>query len=238
MDSCCHDKVCELEQLRAQQSHILWIVLMINALMFGAEMIVGLVAGSVALLADSLDMLGDTMVYGFSLIALTRSSRWKASAALLKGVIMAVFGVGVLVEAGYKFIFGGAPDAQLMGMTGFVALAANATCLYLLTRHRHDDLNMRSTWLCSRNDIIANTGVLLAAGSVYMTASKWPDVLISLVITAVFLKTAWYVLGEARRELRTLSKAAQPIVLTLSPAQRCQAGTCPLNACRCVPGSL
>jgi cation diffusion facilitator family transporter len=211
MDNCCQDKAGELERLREQQSKVLWVVLVINAVMFLFEISAGILAGSVALLADSLDMLGDAIVYGFSLVALTRSPRWKASAAFLKGMIMAVFGLGVLAQTGYKLLFGGTPDAQLMSTTGFVVLAANATCLYMLTRHRNDDLNMRSTWLCSRNDIIANTGVILAAGSVYLTTSKWPDVIISFIITFVFLKSAWYVLHAAVNELRTHQQAIQPI---------------------------
>lgn len=202
MDSCCQDKAAELNELRGQQSHVLWIVLAINAVMFGVELVVGWLAGSVALQADSLDMLGDTLVYGFSLVALMRSDRWKASAALLKGVIMAAFGFGVLGEAVYKLLYGGVPEAVLMGGTAVLALAANAVCLSLLTRHRNDDLNMRSTWLCSRNDILANTGVIVAAGTVFLTTSKFPDLTISLVITFLFLKSAWYVLREASTELR------------------------------------
>lgn len=234
MDSCCQDKACELEQLREHQSRVLWIVLAINAIMFVAEISLGMLAGSVALLADSLDMLGDTIVYGFSLIALTRSERWKASAALLKGMIMALFGLGVLGQTVSRVISGSQPNAELMGMTGFMVLAANAICLFLLTRHRNDDLNMRSTWLCSRNDIIANTGVILAAASVYLTTSRWPDILISLIITIVFLKSAWYVLREAIDQLRS-HRVAMPTVelIAHNAQQRCSAGICPANACRC-----
>ena len=209
MDSCCQDKACELEELRGRQARVLWLVLGINAVMFVAELVGGLLAGSVALQADSLDMLGDMLVYGFSLVALTRSARWKASAALLKGGIMGVFGVGVLGQVGYKVLYGGVPAAPLMGGMALIALIANATCLVLLTHHRNDDLNLRSTWLCSRNDIIANTGVILAAGSVYLTTSKLPDILISLAITVVFLSSAWSVLRAALAELRTPPAMAQ-----------------------------
>jgi cation diffusion facilitator family transporter len=209
MDSCCQDKACELDELRERQSTVLWIVLGINAVMFVVEFVAGWVASSVALQADSLDMLGDTLVYGFSLFALMRSGRWKSSAALLKGVIMATFGFGVLAEAVYKILYGAAPEATLMGATALIALGANAVCLVLLTRHRNDDLNMRSTWLCSRNDIIANTGVVLAAGSVYVTTSKVPDIVISLVITYLFLRSAWYVLHAAYAELRSTQHTTQ-----------------------------
>ena len=148
MDSCCQDKACELEALRGRQSRIMWTVLGINGGMFGLEMIIGLLAGSTALLADSLDMLGDALVYGFSLYVVSRSTRWRAGAALLKGVIMGGFGLMVLAQAGYRLASPEVPDFQLMGITGALALAANVTCLRLLTRHRDDDLNMRSTWIC------------------------------------------------------------------------------------------
>ncbi len=148
MDDCCQNKEAELTALRDQQSRVLWLVLAINGVMFLVEIVAGLLAGSVALQADSLDMLGDTLVYGFSLFALTRADYWKTRAAFLKGGIMGLFGLGVLGEAGYKLIAGDAPAAPLMGATAVVALAANALCLFLLTRHRNDDLNMRSTWLC------------------------------------------------------------------------------------------
>lgn len=209
MENCCQNKACELEELRGQQARVLWLVLGINAVMFGAEFVGGWLAGSVALQADGLDMLGDTLVYGFSLVALTRSTRWKASAALLKGGIMAVFGLAVLGQVVVKVLYGGVPVAPLMGGMALVALIANATCLFLLTRHRNDDLNLRSTWLCSRNDIIANTGVIVAAGSVYLTTSKLPDILISLVITYVFLRSAWSVVHAALTELRMPRSAPQ-----------------------------
>src|ERR671918_1767550 len=239
MDSCCQDKSSELEALRGSQSRTLWMVLGINGAMFGLELIIGLVAGSTALLADSLDMLGDALVYGFSLYVVSRSARWRASVALLKGIIMAGFGLIVLTQAGYRLVSPEVPDFQLMGVTGALALAANITCLLLLTRHRNDDLNMRSTWLCSRNDIIANAGVLAAAVGVLVTASPWPDLAIGLLITAVFMRSAVYVVRQAVTELR-LPKAQeiphaspQPLTLLLS---ECRAGTCPAGACRCEAG--
>ena len=203
MDSCCQDKACELEQLRASQSRTLWIVLIINAAMFGVELTAGFVAGSVALQADSLDMLGDALVYGFSLYVIARSIRWRAASAMMKGTVMAVFGLAVLAQTIYKLIYGGVPEAHLIGGFGAVALAANLTCLYMLTRHRADDVNMRSTWLCSRNDIIANVGVLIAAALVAASGTMWPDIAVGLIITALFLKTALTVLGEARTELHS-----------------------------------
>ena len=170
--------------------------------MFGVEMAIGLLAGSTALLADSLDMLGDALVYGFSLYVVGRNPRWRAGAALMKGVIMGGFGLMVLAQVGYRFISPEVPDSQLMGATGALALSANVTCLILLTRHRNDDVNMSSTWLCSRNDIIANLGVMAAAAAVFGTGSMWPDLAVGVLITVVFMRTAVYVVRQAATELR------------------------------------
>jgi cation diffusion facilitator family transporter len=235
VDTCCNDKACELEKLRERQTRTLCIVLGINGVMFCLEMLVGILAGSVALQADSLDMLGDTLVYGFSLYAIHKSERWRAGSALLKGGIMAVFGLGVLFESGYKLLAGGVPESSLMGMMGVLALLANAICLVLLTRHKSDDLNMRSTWLCSRNDIIANASVLVAAALVASTHSIWPDVLVGVIITTIFLQSAAHVLREAGTELRRpRQQAVPPTLIELMPMQPlCAAGTCPANACRC-----
>ena len=230
MDNCCHDKTSELEDLRERQSKTLWIVLAINGVMFGLELIVGLLAGSVALQADSLDMLSDTFVYGFSLYAIGKSSHWRAGAALLKGSIMAIFGIGVLLQSVYKFFVGDIPASNYMFFMSLLALAANASCLFFLSKHKSDDINMRSTWLCSRNDIIANTSVFLAAALVAMTHSKLPDLAVGLLITIIFLKSAISILIDSVRELRL------PIIepSNLDPIQvLCEAGICPTNACVC-----
>jgi Co/Zn/Cd efflux system component len=171
---CCEEKSCELEQLRKRQGSVLKAVLAINAAMFLVEAVAGLLANSLALLADSLDMLGDAMVYGFSLYVLSKGPRWQALSALLKGAIMAVFGFIVLGEAVYKIMYPVIPVAQAIGGIGVLALFANSICLWLLWRHRGDDINMHSVWLCSRNDIIANTSVIVAAAAVWMLNSGWP----------------------------------------------------------------
>ncbi|MFD2271300.1 cation diffusion facilitator family transporter [Undibacterium arcticum] len=182
---------------------MLWIVLAINALMFVVEGWAGLVAHSTALMADALDMLGDALVYGFSLFVLARSTRWQAGAALAKGGFMLVFGLGVLGEATYKAFNPILPSVQMMGVVGGAALAANLVCFFLLYRHRSDNLNMTSTWLCSRNDLIANLGVLLAAGGGYAFHSRWPDTLIGAIIAALFLSSALSVLRESVKQLRS-----------------------------------
>ena len=203
MASCCDDKTCEITAMRADHSRVLWVVLGINALMFVVEVWAGMLAHSTSLLADSLDMLGDAMVYGFSLLVLARSARWQASAALAKGAFMLVFGVGVLAEALYKVAHPIVPNFEAMGIVGGIALLANLCCFLLLYRHRGDNLNMSSTWLCSRNDLIANVGVLTAAGCTYLFASRWPDILVGATIASLFLSSALNVLGQALREVRS-----------------------------------
>jgi len=208
MASCCDDKACEVTALRESHARVLWIVLSINALMFVVEGTAGLLADSTSLLADSLDMLGDALVYGFSLFVLARSARWQAGAALAKGGFMLAFGLAVLAEAAYKALHRVMPGVETMGVVGTIALAANIVCFSLLYRHRADNLNMSSTWLCSRNDVFANVGVLVAAGAAYLLASRWPDIIVGGIIAALFLRSALSVLRDAARTLRPTADAA------------------------------
>lgn len=201
MTNCCEDKGCAIEALRAKQARVLKIVLAINTGMFFTEFAAGLLAQSMALLGDSLDMLGDALVYGFSLYVLGRGATWRAGAALLKSMIMLAFGLGVLWVAVDKLLHPAVPIAETMGLIGLLALAANGVCLFLLTRHRQDDINMRSVWICSRNDILANLGVLTAAVMVSYTQSMWPDIVIGLGIATLFLASAFKVTAESVREL-------------------------------------
>ncbi len=174
-------------------------VLAINLAMFLVELVAGLLAHSTALLADSADMLGDAIVYGFSLYVIARGAVWQGRAALLKGFIMAAFGVGVLVEVATKLVRPVTPSADVMSGVGVLALVANASVLAFLWRHRAGDINMRSVWLCSRNDVMANAGVLLAALGVAMTGSAWPDIAIGLVIAGLFGMSAVGVIRAALR---------------------------------------
>ena len=210
MANCCNDKACELDALRGRQSSTLKTVLAINAVMFVVELTAGLLGDSISLVADSLDMLGDAMVYGFSLYVVARSSTMKARAALLKGGIMAAFGLFVLGQAVYRIAFPQLPVYEAIGAIGLLALAANGTCFFLLWRHRADDINMSSVWLCSRNDIIANIAVLFAAAGVWFTHSGWPDILIGLALASLFLHSALHVLREALRELKTVRATNAP----------------------------
>ena len=189
--------------MRESHGRVLWIVLAINAVMFLVEGWAGVLAHSTSLLADALDMLGDALVYGFSLLVLARSARWQAGAALAKGGFMLAFGLGVLGEALYKVFHPVMPGVEMMGVVGGIALAANLVCFFLLYRHRGDNLNMSSTWLCSRNDLIANVGVLLAAGGSYLLLSGWPDIIVGGIIASLFLGSALNVLSQAIRALRT-----------------------------------
>ena len=203
MADCCNDKACEIDALRGRQSSILKIVLAINAVMFIVELMAGLLGHSVSLVADSLDMLGDALVYGFSLYVVARGAAMKAKAALLKGIIMAAFGLFVLGQAIYRIVFPQLPVFEAIGAIGLLALAANSMCFFLLWRHRADDINMSSVWLCSRNDIIANISVLFAAAGVWLTHSGWPDILVGLALAALFLRSALHVLRDSIKELRT-----------------------------------
>lgn len=210
MAGCCENKACEVAALRKGHGRVLRVVLGINAVMFLVEGYAGLVAQSTALLADALDMFGDALVYGFSLFVLNRSARWQAGAALAKGAFMLFFGLAVLAEATYKALVPVLPAAATMGMIGALALGANLICFFLLYRFREDNLNMSSTWLCSRNDLIANAGVLVAAGTVHLTASRWPDILVGVAIAVLFLRSALSVLRDSSRELSRVRTGSGP----------------------------
>ncbi|NVD45828.1 cation transporter [Qipengyuania atrilutea] len=202
---CCSAKSSTLETLARQrdQRRVLLIVLAINAVMFALEFGAGVIAGSTALMADASDMLGDAVVYAVSLFALARSDRWKAGAAMLKGVVILALGVGIAVNVALKIGSGVPPSSTLMVTFGGLALAANAVCLVLLTRFRRQDVNMASTWECSRNDVINNCGVLLAAALVWWLASPWPDIVIGGLMALIFLRSAVRVIAEAAPQLRT-----------------------------------
>jgi len=207
MDECCSSKQAELEKLaqRDDQRRVLLIVLVINAVMFVGEFGVGLFAGSVALMADAVDMFGDAMVYGLSLYALNRSERWRDGAAVAKGVFILVFGLGVLWQVAIKIQNGVPPSSTTMLVVGAVALAANLACLALLWRFRKQDLNMSSTFECSRNDVLSNVGVLVAAVAVSAFNSGWPDIIVGLIIAGLFLRSAYRVLSQALPAFRSHS---------------------------------
>lgn len=188
--------------MQADQRRVLIAVLIINGAMFFAEFGAGLVAGSTALMADATDMLGDALVYGASLYAITRSDRFKAGIAAAKGVFILVLGVGILLNVALKLQSGVPPSSTLMLIFGGLALVANLVSVALLWRFRRQDVNMASTFECSRNDVISNCGVLIAAGLVAATASPWPDIVIGLAMAAIVLRSAVRVLGDSVPQLR------------------------------------
>lgn len=202
-DSCCAAKSVEIERLarQADQRRVLVIVFVINAVMFVVGFGAGIVAGSTALMADATDMLGDALVYAVSLYALARSDRWKAGAALFKGLFILALGVGVAINVAVKIQSGVPPSSMLMLVFGGLALVANLVCLRLLWRFRAQDVNMASTFECSRNDVISNVGVLVAALLVAWLASPWPDIVIGSAMAVLFLRSALRVTSQAAREL-------------------------------------
>jgi cation diffusion facilitator family transporter len=203
-ESCCSSKGHELEKLaqRADQRRVLVLVLAINAIMFLAEFGAGIVAGSTALMADATDMLGDALVYGVSLYALARGERWKAGAAMFKGVFILLFGVGIAINVAVKIRSGIPPSSDLMLAFGGLALVANLVCLRLLWRFRALDVNMASTFECSRNDVFSNVGVLIAAVAVATSGSPWPDLLIGSAMAVLFLRSSFRIMKDAAPKLR------------------------------------
>ena len=208
---CCHHKGSELERLAEHRDirRVLVIVLMLNATMFVVEFGAGLIAQSAALMADSVDMLGDALVYAISLFALDRGIRWRAGAALAKGTFILALGVGVLMEIAVKIAVGVPPVSGIMLGVGSLALLANLSCVALLWPYRRHDVNLSSTFECSRNDVIANLGVLAAAGLVALTASPWPDIAVAAVIAAIFLRSALRVIAEAWPQWRGHRRPAE-----------------------------
>ena len=201
---CCHGKGEELERIALHKDirRVLVVVMMLNAMMFVLEFGAGLIADSAALMADSVDMLGDAAVYGISLYALDRSLRWRAGMALAKGGFILILGFGVLVEIGLKILWGQPPASGLMLVFGTMALLANLSCVGLLWPYRRHDVNLSSTFECSRNDVIANLGVIAAAFLVSLTASPWPDIAIAGVIAFLFFRSAIRVVREAWPQYR------------------------------------
>ncbi len=199
MDHCCSHKRTELEVLarQASQRRVLVAVMLINLAMFVLEFGAGVVAHSSALQADAVDMLGDAVVYALSLYAVQRGARWEAGAALAKGLLILAFFVFIVSDIMAKMQHGVPPSSRLMLAFGALALIANGACLALLWRFRRLNLNMKSTFECSRNDVISNVGVLVAAGAVAFSGSGWPDIVVGVVIALLFLRSALRVIGEA-----------------------------------------
>ncbi len=194
---------CNIESQTHHKRSVLITVLVINSLMFGLQFSAGWFAHSTALLADAMDMLGDALAYAFSLYALARGARWLAKASLFKGVLISLFGIIILIEAIYKSHYGSMPQPHLMTVFAFVGLCANAICVYLLVKFKNADINMRSTFICARNDIIGNFSVLLAAMLVAIFHSPWPDLIIGVLLALWLLNSAAGVLKQSYQALQT-----------------------------------
>jgi Co/Zn/Cd efflux system component len=179
--------------------------LLINFLMFGVELVSSLKSGSVSLLADSADFLADAGNYAVSLFVLGMAAIWRSRAAYVKGIVMGAFGVLVLARALWIGLGSHVPEAETMGVIGILALAANGAVAFLLYGFRNGDANMRSVWLCTRNDMIANLAVLLAAIGVFGTKAGWPDIAVASIMAVLGLSGARDIIGRARAELRGLS---------------------------------
>src|SRR5215472_1333603 len=197
---CCDCRENDPQRGNPAYRRILWIVLAVNGLMFAVEIGVGLAAGSASLQADALDFLGDAGNYAISLFVVGMELRYRAIAALAKGTTMAVFGLWVLAITGWHAWHATLPHAFTMGAVGLAALASNAASFALLWSHRGGDANMRSAWICTRNDVLGNLAVLLAALGVFGTSAGWPDVLVAAIIASLALQRAFMVIRQAQVE--------------------------------------
>jgi Co/Zn/Cd efflux system component len=198
---------------------VLWWVLAINAIMFGVEVSAGLAADSASLQADALDFLGDAANYAISLLVVGMTLYYRASAALAKGLTMALFGVWVLGVTTWHIFSGTLPGAIPMGAVGFTALVANAVSFWLLWQHRSGDANMRSAWICTRNDVLGNVAVLLAAAGVFGTGSGWPDVTVAAIMAMLALQGAVTVIRQAKAELQSDSVKGIGVPRRLAPTR-------------------
>ena len=193
---------------------VLWVVIAINAAMFIVEMAAGKLAGSQALQADALDFLGDSLTYGLSLAVIGMSLRARSLAALLKGMSLLLMGLWVFGSTAYQVLVLGVPQAEIMGAIGLLALAANLASVLLLMRYKDGDANVRSVWLCSRNDAIGNVAVMMAALGVWGTASGWPDVIVAGVMAGLFLWSSFHIVAQALRERRAAAETDDSIHAT------------------------
>ena len=213
MAGCCHDDACAANGSIALNSpawrRVLWIALLVNGGMFAAEIAAGVAAGSASLQADALDFLGDAANYAISLGVAGMVLAWRARAALVKGWSLFLLGLWVIGATAWHAYAGTLPRAEVMGIVGLLAFLANVSVAFLLYRYRAGDANMRSVWICSRNDAIGNIAVLAAAAGVFGTGTGWPDVIVAAVMATLSVSGGWQIVRHARHELRQASLSAE-----------------------------
>lgn len=197
-----NDKLQNLSHITPTYKRALWIVVLLNAGYGIAEMIGGFLAGSQALKADALDFLGDGSITFLGLLAIGWSLRWRARSALIQGLFLGAMGVAVLVATAYRILVLNTPEAELMGILGFIALVINIVSVIVLLPHRSGDANVRSVWLFSRNDALGNLAVVVAAGFVFWTGTAWPDLIAAAIIASLFLQSSWSIIRDARNDLK------------------------------------
>ncbi|MGO4914147.1 cation transporter [Pseudogemmobacter sp. W21_MBD1_M6] len=183
----------------------LWAVIALNAVMFGVEMGAGRLAGSLALQADALDFFGDALTYGISMAVIGAGLRTRSTAALAKGISLLGMGLWVFGSTVYTVFYVTTPEAEVMGIVGFLALLTNLASVLLLVRYKDGDANVRSVWLCSRNDAIGNIAVMIAALGVWGTATGWPDLIVAGIMAGLFLTSSWQIIGQSLAERRGLT---------------------------------
>lgn len=201
MSGCCNHNA-KFDGVSADYKRRLWLVIALNATMFVVEMSAGHAAKSQALQADALDFLGDALTYGLSLAVIGASVAVRTNAALVKGISLLLMGMWVFGATIWRVFFAAVPEAQIMGLVGFLALAVNLASVALLVRYKDGDANVRSVWLCSRNDAIGNVAVMLAAIGVWGTATGWPDLIVAIIMAALFLSSAFQIIRQAMDERR------------------------------------
>jgi cation diffusion facilitator family transporter len=201
MANCCGNTT-KFDGLSEDYKRRLWIVIALNATMFLVEMAAGHLAKSQALQADALDFLSDSLTYGISLAVIGASIQARTNAAIFKGLSLALIGVWVLGSTFYRVFYAEIPEAEIMGVIGFLALMTNLASVLILVRYKDGDANVRSVWLCSRNDAIGNLAVMIAALSVWGTASRWPDLIVAAIMSGLFLSSAFQITRQALLERR------------------------------------
>lgn len=192
---------CSIEISNREQGKVLIILLGINALMFLVEITLGIISESTALIADSLDMLADATIYGIALYAVGRAGALKIKAAFASGILQLLFGVIVAVDVLRRLIWGSDPESLLMIAVGLLALIANTICLLLIAKHRQGEVHMRASWIFSKNDVIANLGIIIGGGLVYLLDSRFPDLIIGMMIAILVMRGGLLIIKEAKGEL-------------------------------------